>query len=134
VATRVLEGFLERVAHVNESRDFLYKVETAVLFGSYLAGDDRVGDVDLAVALERQEWARETWRELCKERVRGAEESERSFKTFMEELLWPRREVLLFLKARSRTLSIVDLEDHEPLFLETPYKVLIGDQKWQPQE
>jgi len=44
-AERVLGEFMDRVNAVNASRDYAFKVRSAVLFGSMLSCVDRLGDV-----------------------------------------------------------------------------------------
>ena len=133
VADSVLEAFLRRVAIVNTSREYLYRVHMVVLFGSYLTGADPVGDIDLAIELRQQEWAQQQWEDLARARRRVAREAGRRFSSFIDKLFWPEREVQLFLKSRSRTLSIVDLETHKRLFTTAPFEVLVGDKAWVPE-
>lgn len=93
-----------------------------------------MGDIDLAVELKQKEWVQEKWRELSEERVNVAHQSGRRFTSFFEMTGWPEQEVRLFLKSRSRTLSLMDLESHEPMLAKIPFKVLVGDPEWLPLE
>ena len=53
-ADRVLSTFLIRVGIVNDAKSSLYSVGRVVVFGSYLGNQDRVGDIDLAIRLDRR--------------------------------------------------------------------------------
>lgn len=76
-----------------------------VVFGSFLQQRDRLGDVDVAVDLKsRVVFDKEhKWVELFQQYAR---DSGRSFSTFEEKIFWPRREVLLVLKSRKRSISV----------------------------
>lgn len=49
---KALKGLLQRAKEVNASDDFLCSVEAVVLFGSYLKGEERPNDVDVAMKLK----------------------------------------------------------------------------------
>ncbi len=53
-ATRILREFLDRVRLANENTEFAYRIESVILFGSYLSGATSVNDVDLSVELVRR--------------------------------------------------------------------------------
>lgn len=42
---------LDRVRHVNDASDLAFRVRRLRVFGSYLRGDDALGDVDIAIDL-----------------------------------------------------------------------------------
>lgn len=105
-AERILRDFMTRVDEVNWNSYYLYKVRRVVAFGSYLTDADKLGDIDLAVTLEPSELDKEKQGKLEKERIDKAVNKGRHFSTFLEELIWPRREVLLFLKSHSRAIQI----------------------------
>jgi predicted nucleotidyltransferase len=46
-----LQQFLERLDNVNSSPDYVYRVESAVLFGSMPSEAELLGDVDIAIEL-----------------------------------------------------------------------------------
>ncbi len=127
-ATTALSEFIKRVQLVNANPKYLYSVRRVVVFGSFLQHGDRLGDVDVAVDLKsRVTFDKEhIWVELFRRHARA---SGRSFSTFYEEIFWPRREVVLMLKSRKRSISI------QPWFsfveMEKPknfrYKVLLGN-------
>ncbi|GGG89658.1 hypothetical protein [Silvibacterium dinghuense] len=51
-AERVLTEFKQRMERVNATSEYLYRVDTAILFGSMLSDVECLGDVDVAVNLE----------------------------------------------------------------------------------
>lgn len=110
-AERKVKEFMKRVQQVNGSDYFLYRVSKVIAFGSYITRTEFINDVDLAVQLERRY---ENWEEQIKheeECIRRQCSKGRRFNRFIDQALWPRREVLLFLKARSRTISLHDTND-----------------------
>jgi DNA-binding MarR family transcriptional regulator len=100
-----LANFMERVNVVNADQRFLYRVRSVAVFGSYLGTHDDLGDIDVAVDLEPKDpFDKERkWVEVFR---MHAWESGRSFSSFEAEITWPRREVLLKLKSRKRSISI----------------------------
>jgi len=110
-AENKLVDFLSRVKQVNESSEFIYKVNKVTLFGSYLSSKERIGDIDLAVTLAPKIQDRDEFWKLNQEWIRQAYKAGRRFSNIAEELFWPQREVLLYLKSRSRSLSLHFPED-----------------------
>jgi hypothetical protein len=127
-ATAALMEFMNRVQRVNTSPDYLYSVKRVAVFGSFLERRDRLGDVDVAVDLKSRVAfdKRHKWVEIFRQHACA---SGRSLSTFDEEIFWPRREVLLTLKSRKRSISIQSwlsfVEMEKPKNFR--YKVLFGD-------
>ncbi len=107
---RVAE-FLKRVKTVRDDPGFLYRVKRVVAFGSYLEDTATLGDIDLAVELVAKERNPERAHQINEKRIREAREHGRRFSNIVDELYWPQREVMLFLKSRSRSLSLHDTDD-----------------------
>lgn len=105
-AERVLRGLLDRVAVMNESDRYAFVVTEVYVFGSYLTDAERLGDVDVAIALAARYTNEQRQNECERESIRRARENGRLFRTQMDELRWPAKEALLFLKSRSRALSL----------------------------
>lgn len=123
-----LAEFIERLKQVNRDARYLCAVRKAVVFGSFLSDKERLGDVDVAVDIASRIPLQGNWAEQF---LKHARESGRYFGTFDAELDWPRREVLLALKARKRTISIhswysFTYMDKTPGFR---YQVLLGDER-----
>jgi hypothetical protein len=110
-ADRILDEFLARVENVNEDAYFLYKVDDVRVFGSYLTDADRLGNLDVALTLVPFTEDQVAFRKLCEGRIREAYKAGRQFSNIVERLFWPRREVLLFLKNRSKALSLHESDD-----------------------
>ena len=104
-AEKILCEFMKRIHLVNADPRYLYSARKAAVFGSYLLSQQKLGDVDVAVDLQpRMPIDKEgRWIDVFR---KHAWDSGRSLSTFDAELDWPRKEVLLALKARKQSLSI----------------------------
>jgi hypothetical protein len=105
-AERKLAEFLERVRSVNDNPDFVFRIQKVLLFGSYLTEQDRINDIDVAVELVHRETNPDKIAAAKQARVKEARKAGRRFSTLVDELIWPHQEVLLFLKSRSRAISL----------------------------
>lgn len=110
-AEKKLEEFLQRVKIVNDSDYFLYKVQTVVVFGSYLTGKEFLNDIDVAIKLVPRLEDREEFGKLSDERINDAHMGGRIFSNITEMIAWPQTEVRRYLKARSRVISLHDTDD-----------------------
>ena len=105
-ANQKLKEFLVRVEEVGRNPHFLYRVRKAVLFGSYLSSQDRINDIDLYVSIAPKEKDSEKQRLLEQRSTEEALRQGRSLNTFIDQISWPWLEVLRYLKARSRSISL----------------------------
>lgn len=111
-ADRLLKAFLRRVHQLNEpDSGFLYTADQVALFGSMLTDKPRVSDIDLSVQICRKPVPNGDWHAASQLRVKKAEQLGRQFRDFMETLIWPEVEVKLFLKNRSRGISLIEWND-----------------------
>ncbi|MFZ0275063.1 MAG: hypothetical protein WBQ02_05290 [Terracidiphilus sp.] len=125
-AERVLREFMDRVNAVNTSKEYAFKVKSAVLFGSMLSCADRLGDVDVAIDLQRRISDSARFKRQCDRRRHLAEEQGRAFSTAIDWATWPKKEVVLQLKARSRSLSLHGFD--QLMGIENlRYRILVGD-------
>jgi len=122
-ADRIFSEFIDRVKRINTDSYFLYKVNKVIVFGSYLTDAQKLNDLDIAVELTPKEKDPKLGVELFQQRSWEAERDGRNFDTFIDRLCWPETEVKLFLKSRSRTISlhsisdqIIDRVDHKIVF------------------
>lgn len=129
-ANRIISEFLDRVRKVNSDPSFLVKVKRVIVFGSYLTEDSRINDIDVAVELA---WKENHPSVLNKDKAQLtlylsnlAEKQGKKFSTFIERLEWPEHEVRLFLKSRSRTLSIHSI--HDEILNIVEYRMLFVEQ------
>ena len=125
-AERVLTEFLERVERVNATPEYVYRVDTAILYGSMLSNAERLGNVNVAVNLESKAKGETEFQEWSKARRHAARVKGRSFSTIVEQVFWPRAEIFLHLKARSISLKLSELS-HVELLKNLSYRVLLGD-------
>ena len=125
-AERLLDQFLERVKRVNDTQEYVYRVEHVVLFGSMLSDIDRLGDVDVAVQLQPKVNEDDAFQKWSMARRRAAEAKGRNFRGVSDWTMWPTQEIFLQLKARSSGLSLHDFREVEKL-PNVQYKVLLGD-------
>ncbi|OFX11212.1 MAG: hypothetical protein A2516_00085 [Alphaproteobacteria bacterium RIFOXYD12_FULL_60_8] len=105
-ADQRLKEFLARIEDVAKNPQFLYRVSTAILFGSYLTLKDRINDIDLYLNLVPKEKDAEKRQRLEQRRTEEAVRQGRTFNTFIDQISWPQTDVLKFLKARSRSISL----------------------------
>ena len=131
-ADRVVARFLERVAAVNDEERFAYRVARVTVFGSYLTDATELNDVDLLVDLVPRSRNAEKQAALERSSRIGAARSGRRFGSMVDELGWPETEVRLFLKHRSRTLSL-HYTDHA-LVRRVEHRVIFDDQLRPPAE
>ena len=129
-ANRIFSEFMDRVRQVNSDSSYLVKVQKVLVFGSYLTDAIRINDIDVAVEL--------TWKEnhpkvLNKDKAQLAlnlsniaEKKGKKFSSFIDRLEWPEHEVRLFLKSRSRTLSIHSI--HDEILNRVEYRVFFSEQ------
>ena len=122
-ADRIFSEFIDSVKRVNTDSYFLYKVNKVIVFGSYLTHAQKLNDLDIAAELTAKEKNLKLRVELFQQRSLEAERDGRNFDTFIDRLCWPETEVKLFLKSRSRTISlhsisdqIIDRVDHKIVF------------------
>ena len=110
-AEKTLGEFIERVKEVNCNDYFLYKVETVVVFGSYLSTTETINDLDIAVKLVPKLRDADAFRTNAQNRISQAWKEGRRFSNTFEELAWPQIEVLRYLKSRSRIISLHETSD-----------------------
>lgn len=104
-ADLLLAELLERVEKVNNNIDLVYKVENVKVFGSYLSDQEILGDIDVAVKLEKKVTGEE-FKSKSEERIKLAYKNGRVFSNFIDQLYWPYREVMLQLGTRKKGLSL----------------------------
>jgi predicted nucleotidyltransferase len=109
-AERLLEDLRQRMTTLNEDPRFLTRVEEAIVFGSYLADKDRLGDVDVAVHLVSRLTDPLKHREANDRRVSDEEHEGRRFSSIIDRVFWWQQEAMLFLRNRRRGLSLHDYE------------------------
>ena len=127
-AELALRQFMERLHKVNASSEYVYRVRSAVLFGSMLSEAERLGDVDIAIELLPKVDEEAEFGQWCDRRRHIAQEAGRHFASTFDWVVWPKTEVLHLLRARARTLSLHEW-DQVAQMPEVRYRVLWGDPK-----
>jgi len=124
---KALDEFLARVAVVNNDDNYFHAVTRVDIFGSFLTDTDKLSDLDLAINMERKPKYCENYPAHARRKVIEASETRR-FNTYFEEIRWPETEVWLFLKNRSRVLSLHSFRDYKSIKAvgETCYTYDIG--------
>ncbi len=110
-AEKLLKGVLDRVAEINERADLLHWVTEVRVFGSYLTETDDLGDLDLAIKLERRPvkgTGSHPWADACLEMARR---SGKTFSNFVDELQYPETLVWRHIKNRVPHLSLHRTEE-----------------------
>lgn len=124
-AERLLDELSQRIAALNEDPRFLASVEKAIVFGSYVSGADRLGDVDVAVHLVPRSPDHKKHREANNRRVAEEEQKGRRFRSLLDQAFWWEHEAMLFLRNRRRSMSlqhygsireVVDASPHALIF------------------
>ena len=105
-AEKKLAALHARIVVVNREDRFAFRVRRAVVYGSYLTGQERMNDLDVAVTLEPREADAERHRRRSEKRIALACRAGRRFQNVVEQVAWPQIEVALFLKSGSRGLSL----------------------------
>ena len=125
-AESALEQFMERLQRVNASSEYVYCVESAVLFGSMLSEAERLGDVDIAIELLPKVVEEAEFCQWCDRRRYAARDQGRRFGSTVDWVLWPKEEIFEVLRARARTLSLHGIHDLAEL-TDVRYRVLWGN-------
>lgn len=120
-AEEKLNELLDRVGQVNADAQYLFRVSKVVVFGPYLTKTANIKDIDVAVELEPREKDPAKLEKLVAEHAAKAEAAGRKFKNHAARRTWGRTEVLDFLKARSRTIALRELDDW---VLKQPHKAV----------
>jgi hypothetical protein len=126
-AGRRVEEFLVRVGIVNGDDSWPYRVGKAVIFGSYLNNQEWIGDIDLAIRLERRPEFAERWAEAVLARADAVAHRGRRFRTFVDRLAWAENEVKRYLRGGVRLLSLHDWSTEEPWLRHATHQVLLDD-------
>jgi predicted nucleotidyltransferase len=123
-AERLVKQFLERVERINDSGEYAFQVKQVIVFGSYVSDNPDLGDIDFAITLKPRYSEQDKQQAIENERRKKALEAGKSFKSFLEELIWPQEEVRRILKNRSPYISLHDPEYEKEILETTPTMLL----------
>jgi len=107
-AGRILVEFMDRVRTVNARIELAYGVESVIVFGSYVSDKGQLNDLDLSVELKGKWPDHGSCESFRKSSMNRARERDRNFSDMLQELDWPRAEVILILKNRCRTITLCE--------------------------
>lgn len=124
-AEKNLKKFLERVKQVNDDNYYLYKVTKVLVFGSYLSNKEKINDLDIAVEMKSKIPDKNERMQIERNRVNEVYESGKIFSNFTEQLFYPRKEVLKYLKSGSRSISLHTTDDE--IIERCEYRILFED-------
>ena len=110
-AEQKLVEFLERVSQVKRDTHYLFWVERAVLFGSFLRNEPMVKDLDIALRLAPKEKRKDKHERLMRERAAEAMKSGKKFPSWQEQERWGEQEVLNCLKSKARSITLYEFGD-----------------------
>lgn len=116
-AERLVAEMLERARDYNSDSSKPYYVQRLRIFGSYLDKTiDPLGDVDVELVIGHRVTDPQAL-------LQYAADSRRKFQTFMDQLMWPQKEIVQILRNRSASINIT-LEDIEQITdrVETVYE------------
>ena len=123
-AKRLVKQFLERVERINDSGEYAFQVKQVIVFGSYVSDRPDLGDIDFAITLEPRYSDQDKQQAIENERIKKALEAGKSFKSFIEKLIWPQEEVRRILKNRSPYISLHNPEYEKEILETTPTMLL----------
>jgi hypothetical protein len=126
-AEHALEGLLGRVELYNLDPGKIFTIETVVVFGSFLGSRDKLGDLDVAVKWRDRN---PTDPDRAATANAYAKRSGRQFSSFLDQLFWAETELNQILKAKKRTIRILDWAQFVGMAAKScdgiPYKVVFG--------
>jgi hypothetical protein len=131
-ALELIDEVRDRIAVLNDDRQLVYRVATAVVFGSALGTGHRVGDVDVAIELERRHMSDDAHRRAFDAAVERAPDY---LRTIHQQLSWPEKEVWNAILGTGRgRVSVRGLRELANLFesekVKPSYCVIHGS--WRP--
>jgi predicted nucleotidyltransferase len=106
-ADRLIAEVVNRARAVNGDEKWAYRVGKLVVFGSYARGVERPNDVDVGYELlPRSSGEKQRAKEQLRREIR-----DELFRNVGQWAVWPKLEVLRFLKPHAHGLSIQELDD-----------------------
>jgi predicted nucleotidyltransferase len=124
-AEDLLQKTLERIAKINIDPELLHYVTEVRVFGSYLIDTNDLGDLDLAIKLERRR-VKGQWAKACHDLA------DKSGKTLslVERLTYPGTEIRRRIKGRLRRISLhetSELDENPQMGGRTVYRFAAPD-------
>ena len=101
----ILKDFLLRIERVNEDDSFIYNVEKIILFGSFLHGKEKPGDIDIAINFAAKERNADIYAKLAENQIRVAICNGCRFNNISQQITYPQEKVLRFLRGGHKSIS-----------------------------
>lgn len=103
-AKKVLENVIQRIIEVNAKKEFIYRIEKAVVFGSYInSKKEKIGDLDVAIYLELKDKSKE---EMEQNFVRAS--ISLNYVPFIFRFIYGKEEIFRYIKDKKRVLELHD--------------------------
>lgn len=103
-AQKALENLMRKIKEANEREDFIYKIDKAVLFGSYInSNKEKIGDIDIALYIDLKD-------KITPETEQNYRRSFESGKqmSYLERLFYGKEEISKFVKDRKAVIELHD--------------------------
>jgi len=128
-AEQIIAALMKRVEEVNANADYMFRIPTVIAYGSYVRGGPRLSDVDIALDLEAK-WDSANVKQYSEWRDKRVDAARANGRKVSSMENTPHREVMLHLKARTKGLSLHELNDFISMKKDEnfAYKVLLGDE------
>ena len=104
-ARSILKDFLLRIERANEDDSFIYNVEKIILFGSFLRGKEKPGDIDIAINFAAKERNTDIHYKLFENQIREAICNGRRFNNISQQIIYPQEKILRFLRGGHKSIS-----------------------------
>ena len=101
-----LKDFLLKIERVNEDDSFIYNVEKIILFGSFLHGKEKPGDIDIAINFAAKKRNADIHYKLFENQIREAIYNGRRFNNISQQIIYPQEKILRFLRGGHKSLSL----------------------------
>jgi predicted nucleotidyltransferase len=120
-ADELIADLVERAKAVDADPQYLYGISRLAIFGSYLTGNEKLGDIDIAVELGPKERHPPTHWKLVEVQRQGAPRG-----NMLQQLYWPEQKVQQALRDRHKAFSIHTYDELERMEQEfgTPSKTI----------
>lgn len=127
-AEQTLNAFMDRVRLVNDSPEFAVRVTEVVIFGSYLGGQEKLGDLDIGCKYELKIANSADFVKVLREHFRASGRPSRG----IADHFWPWEQVKIFLKNKKRTISLHPVEEVQEMIRQDDsfrFEVLLGNRE-----
>ena len=114
-AEKTLLNILRRAIELNKNDSFMHTIDSICVFGSVLTDKPVLGDLDVAIDVNRRHCYKDNWIETIKEKY-----SDKIFSSFVEQLTYPFTQSVIFLKDKKKHISIHHMDDLEQLVMKNP--------------